>query len=166
MDESESLPARGDRLLALVHRASCAARQLRRRLAALAEIAGLSDNEVLVLWLAAGAIEGLVQGDLAAAIGISPAQMSGTVERLRKRGLIAMERSPLDRRRQVWRNTAAGRELLESLQPGLFAIAELLDAHVSPDAQNTALILCEQLAEVLSAEIELPEGELRIQEAA
>lgn len=173
MDDLISPPTRGDRLLALVHRTSCAARQLRRRLAALADNAGLSDNEVLVLWLAEGVAGGLVQGDLATAIGISPAQMSGIVERLRKRGLIAMERSPLDRRRQVWRSTLAGGEVLESLKPGLFAIAEHLDALVSPDEQQAAVALCQQLAEALSPENQSPEiqspesdSTRRIQEAA
>lgn len=170
MDELGPLQTRGDRLLMLVHRANCAARQLRRRLAAAAETAGLSDNEVLVLWLAAGVAEGLVQGDLATAIGISPAQMSGIVERLRKRGLIRMERSPLDRRRQVWRSTPVGHEVLESLKPGLVAIAEQLDARVSPAEQQAAVALCQQLTAASSPEADSLDSDnditLRMQEAA
>ena len=44
----------------------------------------LSDSELLVVWLCSGG--GRIQVELAAAIGISPAQMSGMVERLRLAG--------------------------------------------------------------------------------
>ena len=53
---------------------------LRRRLAEVAETFELSDTELLVVWLCSGG--GRMQVELAAAIGISPAQMSGLVERL------------------------------------------------------------------------------------
>ena len=74
-----------DRLLRLVHWTSTASRHLRKRLAELAKPFELTDTELLVIWLCSGG--GRVQVDLAGAIGISPAQMSGMVERLRSRGL-------------------------------------------------------------------------------
>ena len=90
--------SQADRLLRLVHWTSAASRHLRRRLAEVAEAFDLSDTELLVVWLCSGG--GRVQVDLAGAIGISPAQMSGMVERLRSRGLVAMHR---------WRWTVADR---------------------------------------------------------
>src|SRR5688500_1434487 len=75
-------------LLMVIHRVSSAGRALRRVLADQATSVGLSDAEVLVVWLCGP--RGMVQGDLATAIGVSPALMSGTVERLRQQGLIEM----------------------------------------------------------------------------
>src|SRR5262245_11571676 len=67
-------------LLVLIHRVSSAGRALRRLLAVQAVAIGLSDAELLVVWLCTS--RGMIQGDLATAIGVSPALMSGTVERL------------------------------------------------------------------------------------
>ena len=78
---------------------------------------------------------------------VSPAQMSSVAERLRQRGLLAMERSPLDRRRQVWRSTPAGRGLLAALQLQLLALAQQFEAFVPPADQQAAIALCEQLAD-------------------
>src|SRR5262245_15004505 len=102
--------SQAQRLLCLVHWTSTASGHLRRRLADVAAELGLSDTELLVVWLCSGG--GRVQIDLAGAIGISPAQMSGMVERLRSRGLVAMHRLAMDRRRQVWRTTPCGQSLL------------------------------------------------------
>src|SRR6188768_3581281 len=70
--------SQADRLLKLVHWTSAASRHLRRRLAEVAESIGLSDSELLVTWLCCGG--GRIQVELAGAIGMSPAQMSGMVE--------------------------------------------------------------------------------------
>src|SRR5262245_34273979 len=102
--------SQADRLLRLVHWTSSASRQLRRRLAEVGQALSLSDTELLVIWLCSGG--GRVQVELAGLIGISPAQMSGMVERLRSRGLVAMHRLAMDRRRQVWRTTPCGQSLL------------------------------------------------------
>src|SRR5438046_438744 len=100
---SQSTDSVADRLLHLVHWTSAASRHLRKRLSDIASNLDLTDSELLVVWLCSGA--GRVQIDLAAAIGTSPAQMSGMVERLRARGLVAMHRLAADRRRQVCRTT-------------------------------------------------------------
>lgn len=69
------------------------------------------------------------QLELAAYVGLSPAQVSATVETLRCEGLLESQRSPTDRRRQVWRLTAAGASAVAELDERLAAWSEgLLDA--------------------------------------
>jgi DNA-binding MarR family transcriptional regulator len=138
---------RAERLLALVHWTSAASRQLRRRLSEVASGIDLSDAELLVLWLCHGG--GQVQVDLAATLGISPAQMSGLVERLRARELVAMHRSATDRRRQVWRTTAAGETLLKQAAGHLGALADAVDGGLSTTEQQTIELLCRRLVEAV-----------------
>jgi len=135
------------RLLALVHWTSAASRQLRRRLAEVASTIELSDAELLVLWFCHGG--GQVQVELAAAIGISPAQMSGLVERLRLRELVAMHRSATDRRRQVWRTTAAGENLLGDIASHLDALAAAVQGGLSLTEQQTVESLCQRLVDAV-----------------
>jgi MarR family 2-MHQ and catechol resistance regulon transcriptional repressor len=139
-----SLPAGDSDLLRLVQRASSAGRTLRRLLADHAAAADLSDAELLMLWLC-GEGHGMVQGELAAAIGVSPALMSGMVERLRQRSLLEMQRSLVDRRRQVWRTTEAGRQLLADLRPVLVRLAGQLSERFSSADQQTLENLCDRL---------------------
>jgi len=131
-------------LLLLIHRVSSAGRALRRMLAEQAASIGLSDAEVLVVWLCGP--RGMIQGDLATAIGVSPALMSGTVERLRQQGLIEMHRVPVDRRRQVWRTTEHGQHLLDALRPTLVALAEQIESRLSLAELALARNLCERLS--------------------
>ena len=145
-------------LLRLIHRASGAGRQMRRLLAEYAEPLGVSDGELLVVWLVCEQDSlGMVQGDLAASVGASPAQMSGLVERLRKRGLIDMHRSAVDRRRQVWRATALGRELLVSALPLLAQLAAQVEQSLSTDEQEAVLVLCDKLTSTWTGPTEMTE---------
>jgi DNA-binding MarR family transcriptional regulator len=137
--------ASAERLLRLIHWSSAASRQLRRQLAEVAGAFDLTDNELLIVWLCRGT--GRVQFELAAAIGVSPAQMSGVVERLGTRGLVAMHRSTLDRRRQMWQTSSAGRALLDQMAPQLAALAASLSGHLSLAEQDGAEALCQKLAE-------------------
>jgi DNA-binding MarR family transcriptional regulator len=144
---SQSPPAGqppAERLLRLVHWTGAASRQLRRRLAEVAQAFELSDVELLVVWLCHGA--GRVQIELAGAIGISPAQMSGLVERLRARELVAMHRSVADRRRQVWRTSAAGAALLVQAAGKLAELAAAVENIVSQAEQAATEAICERLA--------------------
>ena len=60
--------------------------------------------------------DGLVcQNDLASAMSVSSAHVSGLVEQLRARGLLVGVRPPEDRRCQVWHLTAAGRACLDAV---------------------------------------------------
>ncbi len=144
----EALPfsdSHAERLLRLVHWTSTASRHLRKRLAELARPLDLSDTELLVVWLCSGG--GRIQVELAGAIGVSPAQMSGLVERLRARGLVAMHRSAMDRRRQVWRTTPAGQTLLVEAARHLNELAEGISRGLSAEEQSAAEGLCEKLAD-------------------
>jgi DNA-binding MarR family transcriptional regulator len=140
--------SQADRLLRLVHWTSTASRHLRRQLAEVARTLGLSDTELLVVWLCSGG--GRVQVDLAGAIGISPAQMSGMVERLRSRGLVAMHRLAMDRRRQMWRTSATGQALLAKAAGHLNELSVSIVGGLGDNEQETAQALCERLTETLA----------------
>lgn len=132
-----------DSLLKLVHWTSHASRQLRRRLAEVAGRYDLSDTELLVLWVCTGG--GRVQIELAGEIGVSPAQTSGMVERLHSRGLMAMRRQAVDRRRQVCETTAAGLELLAGAAAALGEVSQCLGTDLDANELQLAEALCQRL---------------------
>ena len=142
-------PADPQRLLRLIQTAGSAGRQLRRWLTDRLVRFELTDSEFQVLWLCAQSrpSDGWVQGDLAQAAGISPAQTSSLVERLRQRGLIEMKRSTIDRRRQVWHLLAQGEDLLFRIRTGLESVAHRLDALVTPEEQEAAARLFDRLVD-------------------
>jgi DNA-binding MarR family transcriptional regulator len=137
-----------ERLLRLVHWTSAASRHLRRRLAEIAAEFDLSDAELLVVWLCHGG--GHVQVELAGAIGISPAQMSGLVERLRARGLVEMQRQAMDRRRQVWRTSPAGALLLCDIAERFETLAAEIHGALDSDQQQALEMLCERIVEAVN----------------
>ncbi|HZL91939.1 MAG TPA: MarR family transcriptional regulator [Pirellulaceae bacterium] len=141
--------ADAERLLHLIQTASAAGRGLRRWLADRLARFELAETEFFVLWLCRqkSAHGGWVQGELAQAAGISPAQTSSLVERLRKRGLIDMKRSTMDRRRQVWHLLQEGEDLLSRIKTGLENVAHRLDAMVSPEEQEAAARLFDRLVD-------------------
>lgn len=107
----------GGAAMELVYETACCHRLLRRWLNERLSGWGLSDVDFWVLWLChRAAPDGVVQHELAAAVGVSAAQMSGLVERLRQHGLLAGCRGDPDRRRQYWRLTTAGCGLLDQIQ--------------------------------------------------
>lgn len=134
-------------LLRLVHWTSQASRQLRRRLAEVASRQGLSDTELLVLWVCTGG--GRVQIELAGEIGVSPAQTSGMVERLHSRGLVAMRRQAVDRRRQVCETTAAGLALLAQAAEALNEVARCIGEELDATELQMAEALCQRLCAAL-----------------
>lgn len=142
-------PADTDRLLDLIQAAGSAGRQLRRWLTDRLVRFDLTDSEFRVLWLCSQSRNsgGWVQGDLAQATGISPAQTSSLVERLRQRGLIDMKRSTIDRRRQVWHLLNQGEDLLGRIRSGLQNVAHRLDALVAPEEQEAAARLFDRLVD-------------------
>lgn len=90
-------------------------KHLERQFTEVAEFLGLTWAEALAL-VAAESLGGLCQQrELGDRLGCSPGHVSGVVERLRARGLLAAERLPRDRRRQCWRITDAGRNCLSAL---------------------------------------------------
>ena len=80
----------------------------------------INEPEFRLLWLLAGSGNGAVeysldQADLAERLVVSPAQVSGAVERLRNLGLLERVQHERDRRRQVWRVTDAASEVLSQI---------------------------------------------------
>lgn len=139
-----ALPAEAERLLELLLHLSTTSRTLRRKLAGLAARIDLTEHELLTVWRCVAA--GRVQSELAATLGISPAQMSGLVERLRARGLVELERRTQDRRRHVWRTSPGGHAGLAEAVPHLHELARDLARGLSAEEQQTLLVLCQRLA--------------------
>lgn len=100
----------------LAQRATLCGRLLRTAIAERAESTGLGDHEFFLLWSChAAGREGLHQTELAVALGVSPAQISGLVERLNRRGLLVGRRDERDRRRQYWHPSPSGVQLLDEV---------------------------------------------------
>lgn len=90
-----------------------------RAIAAWAEPLNLSEAEFRLLWLLyqrspENAVDAapLDQAELAERLAVSPGQISGVVERLQARQLIACSVDGADRRRQLWRLADGGAELI------------------------------------------------------
>jgi DNA-binding MarR family transcriptional regulator len=91
-------------------------RRSARALANWAKPFGLSEPEFQLLWCLRG--EAAVASDqttLASRLGLSPAQVSATVERLRAGGLIRQQAVVGDRRRNLWQLAAGGERLVEQM---------------------------------------------------
>lgn len=92
-----------------------------RRIAAWLAGAPVNEPEFRLLWLLAGgsqpdgAATSLDQAELAERLVVSPAQVSGAVERLRALGLLERIQHERDRRRQLWQVTNGGDELLRRI---------------------------------------------------
>ena len=142
-----------DHLLEFIHAAGGTFRRLRSLLDEQVQPLGLMGAECLVLWLCATRAHhaGWAQQDLATAVGVSPALMSSLVEGLRKRGLMEMKRSPVDRRRQVWRLLAQGEDLLSQIRSSLGGIAQQIDDLVPLDEQEAAQQVFARLSEPIAA---------------
>ena len=96
-----------------------------RDLAAWVRAFDVGETEFRLLWLLQdGAGQSpefphVDQSCLAQQLAVSPAQVSGLVERLQSRGLLEHQSCDDDRRRQLWRLTAAGRELIAGVVAAL-----------------------------------------------
>ncbi|MBC8875315.1 MAG: winged helix-turn-helix transcriptional regulator [Planctomycetes bacterium] len=121
-------------------------RELRRTLADRVRRWGISDVELLVLWLCCEAREpGIAQNELAVAVGVSAAQMSGLVECLRQRGLLAAKRCAEDRRRQYWTLADEGSRMMNEIRTDFGAVSVALTKHLSVDEQKLLASLLERL---------------------
>ncbi len=97
----------------------CAARELAHWVGGL----GISETEFRLLWLLfpvhapkSSSVDDLPdQGELAAKLAVSAAQVSGAVERLHSLGLVERVADGADRRRQTWRLADAGRALVHTV---------------------------------------------------
>jgi DNA-binding MarR family transcriptional regulator len=100
----------------LTCRTAAGGRRAVRSLAEWAHRFQLSEPDFQVLWsLRSIAGDGLDQTTLARQLAYSPAQVSGTVERMRSAGWIIQRQLPGDRRRHLWRLSESGRRLLTEM---------------------------------------------------
>lgn len=112
----------------LAQRLLVCGRRLREQLHEQLEERLLSEAEFSVLWVCASARSpGPGQNELARALAVSPAQISGLVEQLRRKRLLAGRRAANDRRRQLWRLTPNGKSVVQAVLIGLEDWARGLD---------------------------------------
>jgi DNA-binding MarR family transcriptional regulator len=118
--------------LALVQQVAMFSRQMKRILASLLADSELSDTHLLLLWACADAgTHGIAQNQLAALVGLSTAQISGLVERMSRRELIAECANSDDRRRRLWRLTGEGRDQLARVLQRLDPLDARLEARLA-----------------------------------
>ncbi|GEM_PF-5820477 len=112
-------------------------RDLRRMLAKHLKSTQLNDTQFLLLFACREtANQGISQIDLAALVGVSPAQMSSLVEHLQSQQLLETWRCPTDRRKQRLRLTSGGNALLDA------ALAQIqpLVQEVAPEGTELASV--------------------------
>jgi DNA-binding MarR family transcriptional regulator len=92
-----------------------AGRSTARRLDSLVRDYDLNEAGFRLLWTLKKKPAFLDQKQLADELGLSAAQVSSLVERLRMHELIEARTAPGDRRRQPWKLTSSGRKLIEKI---------------------------------------------------
>ena len=101
-------------------------RQLRSMFSEQLRTVQLTDSEFLLLWICSQSGEQpTIQGQVVSWIGLSPAQLSGLVDRLYKRGLLSLERSDQDRRCQLLELTDSGNAALQQALRAMGAFAQV-----------------------------------------
>jgi DNA-binding MarR family transcriptional regulator len=136
------------RWLELAERLTVCGRLIRSVISPLTDRRGVSDSLLSVLLVCRCApSEGLAQNHIAAALAISPAGVSIQVEQLRAQGLLRGRRAASDRRRQLWRLTAAGVTLLEGVLADLADWSARMDASLGPHLAREMTALSERLQE-------------------
>jgi DNA-binding MarR family transcriptional regulator len=111
----------------------------------------LSEPEFSLLWAcSAAAGPGMCQNELAGRLAVSPPQVSGLVEQLRRKGLLEGRRADDDRRRQLWQLTPAGQQIIDSAITDLGDWACGLDASLGVDQSAEFKWRVEQLARTIT----------------
>lgn len=123
------LPQPGDRRVDHWIFAWCALTSRTRRWQTLLEHAlsphQLVASELLVLWrIGHSTPAGISQVDLSRELSLSPAQVSGVVQSLQRRGWLLTMRPPEDRRRLICSLTSPGQAQLEQVVAALQPIAQ------------------------------------------
>lgn len=151
--------------VALVALVTVAARRLRASLAEEIAPHELGESEFALLWACYQPsrerleAEGLTQSELAQALELSHASVSGLVEQLRRAGLLDGCRSTVDRRRQVWRLTERGETLMRNLLAELENWAAALDRTLTRKERLNAGDLLSRLLDGVSPSIALSAGD-------
>lgn len=152
--QHEAEPAKtAARWVELVELIRASGRMFRGLLANSLQRHNLAESQFSVLWIcrkAPGA--GLSQQDLAAKLVVSPAAGSGLVEQLRRRGLLEGRRAEPDRRRQLWRLTAAGRDVLDVVLSDLADWAATLEGQLGGTDSGELLRAVGELGRTLTSQ--------------
>ena len=135
----------------LVERLTVCSRLLRAGLDARMAACDLNPSQFSILWVCYHAESGAGQSQLADLLAVSPAHVSGLVEQLRRRRLLAGHRPPSDRRRQLWRLTPQGRNSVESVLTAIRAWAVELDARLPAKASRALTHMVDQVTEAVQA---------------
>ena len=94
----------------------------------------------------------LTTGALALAVALSPATLTGILDRLEVRGLVSRERRPEDKRRVLVSLTAVGKQMSQELpSPLQDRFGERL-TELSADEQATIRIALHSIAKMMDAE--------------
>lgn len=91
--------------------------------------------------------EGVSQNQLGRLVAMDPATIQGVIGRLADRGLVVSKNDPDDRRRHLWRLTAAGTRLLTSLVPVAKQISEDTLAPLTQKERASFVRLLKKLAD-------------------
>ena len=98
----------------------------------------MTEPEFRLLWLLAQPRDGrpgnatFDQAELAELLVVSPAQVSGAVERLRSLGMLDRTTDQRDRRRQLWRLADGGRELLAAVVTSVVDLVDSRNRRIPP----------------------------------
>lgn len=151
--QRDDQPLPGDqapaRLAQLAQATSLCGRGLRRAIHERTRNLGLTDADLLVLWSCARRGDlGVAQSCLAREAGLSAAQTSGLLDRLRQTGLVSAHRPSGDRRRQLWHLEPEGERMLSAALAVIDGLAGAVLEHLSVADQ---LLLEKLLAAVENA---------------
>lgn len=107
----------------------------------------LAPAEFILLWTCGQSRNSAMsQQQLASVTGVSPAQLSQTAERLRRRGWVVMTRSKTDRRRQSLELTPEGAAKLQAASQRLQAPAQAIFGKSTSSKHPEVVALLRQLA--------------------
>ena len=99
----------------------------------------------------------LTTGSLALAVALSPATLTGILDRLEVRGLVSRERRPEDKRRVLVSLTAVGRQMAQELPSPLQDRFAARMTELSPEEQRSIRAALASVAKMMdAAEIEPP----------
>ena len=111
---------------------------------------------------AAARMPDIEQGALARAIGFDTSTTGGVVDRLERQGLLVRKQSPQDRRVRLLAITAAGRALLDEVQPGVAKVQERILAPLPVEERPLFLRMLRTMVEANNelsrAPREMPDG--------
>ncbi|HSC46967.1 MAG TPA: MarR family transcriptional regulator [Gammaproteobacteria bacterium] len=98
----------------------------------------------------------LTTGDLARAIALSPATLTGILDRLEMRGLVSRERRPEDKRRVLVSLTAMGKEMSQELPSPMQERFGSKLAALPAEEQAVIRRALDKMADMMETDIKLP----------